>query len=72
MLSGVGENGRFTLTVPPGTYRLYAWEDLATAQYSDPEFLKPYEPNSLRVIVGENGRVQVTLKEIPATPEPRQ
>ncbi len=70
MMSGVGDNGRFSLPpVPPGTYRLYAWEDLETAQHYDPGFLKPYESKSVQVTVTENGRAQVVLNQIPAAPE---
>jgi hypothetical protein len=72
MLTGVQEDGRFTLPrLPPGTYRLYAWEDLEEAQRYDPVLLKAYESMSARVTVEENGIVRVTLREIPA-PAPQQ
>jgi hypothetical protein len=55
MMSGVGESTRFTLSpVAPGTYRLYAWEDLEVAQHYDPEFLKPYMSKGVQVTVSEN------------------
>ena len=70
MMSGVGENGQFFLPpVPPGTYRLYAWEDLETAQHYDPGFLKPYESQSLLVTVAEGGSVRIVLTRIPAVPQ---
>ncbi len=69
MMSGVDGNAHFTLSpVAPGTYRLFAWEDLEVAQHYDPEFLKPYLSKSLRVTVDENGTARVTLTEIPAGP----
>ncbi len=69
-LTGSVENGEFTLaSVPPGAYRIYAWEDRENAQRYDPEFLKGYENNGSRVIVKENGREQITLKQIPTVPE---
>jgi hypothetical protein len=72
ILTGVPEDGRFTLPrLPPGTYRLYAWEDLEEAQRYDPVLLKAYESMSARVTVEENGTVRVTLREIPA-PAPQQ
>ena len=65
MLAGV--SGRFTLSrLPPGAYRLYAWEDLDVAQRYDPVLLKAYESMSARVTVEENRTVSVTLREIPA------
>ncbi len=73
MLTGVNEGGQFILPkVAPGTYRLYAWDDLETAQHYDPEFLKPYESQSVKLTVKENGREQVTLRQIPSAPEPHQ
>jgi hypothetical protein len=73
MLTGVNENGRFTLpTVPPGTYRLYAWEDLEVAQHYDPDFLKPFESQSVSLTVKESAREQVILRQIPSAPEPHQ
>jgi hypothetical protein len=72
MLTGVPEHGRFTLPgVPPGTYRLFAWEDLEVAQCYDPVLLRAYESMSVRVTVKENGTERVTLREIPA-PAPQQ
>ena len=72
MLTGVPERGRFTLPgMPPGTYRLYAWEDPEVAQRYDPVLLKAYESISVRVTVKENGTERVTLREIPA-PAPQQ
>jgi hypothetical protein len=68
-VTGVGENGQFSLVVPPGTYRLFAWEDLDTGQHYDPGFLKTYERQSITITVQESSRAQILLKEIPAGPE---
>jgi protocatechuate 3,4-dioxygenase beta subunit len=68
MTSGVGKNGEFTLPpVAPGTYRLYAWEDIEAAQRYDPALMKAYEGKSLAVRVEANGRERVKLTEIPAS-----
>jgi protocatechuate 3,4-dioxygenase beta subunit len=73
MSSGVGENGEFTLQqVPPGTYRLYAWEDLEMAQRYDPQLLKAYESSSVVFTVRENGRERVSVTQIPLVPELQQ
>jgi hypothetical protein len=72
MMTGIAGNGRFTLPqVALGTYRLYAWDDLDTAQHYDPEFLKAWESNSLLITVRENAREEVTLKQVPAAAEPQ-
>jgi len=61
------QNGQFTLqNVPPGDYRLYAWEDIDSFSYSDPEFLKPHESAARKLTVKANSQEQVTLKQIPA------
>jgi hypothetical protein len=70
-VSGVGENGHFTLAeLPPGLYRLYAWEDLEMAQRYDPDLLEAYQSQSVLVTVPERGDVHVSLRLIPAPREP--
>jgi hypothetical protein len=70
--------GHFTLqSVPPGTYRLYAWERLNPAsdavqppgqQYAmvDPELPRLFYNLSAVVTVGENESKQITLRLISA------
>lgn len=72
MTTGIARDGRFTLPqIAPGTYRLYAWDDLETAQHYDPDFLKSWESHSTLITVGESAREEVTLKQIPAAAEPQ-
>ncbi len=69
-LTGVNQNGEFTLpSVQPGTYRIYAFEDIEAAQRYDPALLKAHEAMSALVTVKENGRERMTLTEIPFEPE---
>lgn len=61
------QNGRFTLKgVPPGEYKLFAWEDVDPGAYSDPEFLKPHDGKAAKVSVKEKSQQQVSLVQIPA------
>jgi protocatechuate 3,4-dioxygenase beta subunit len=72
MMTGIARDGRFTLPqIAPGTYRLYAWDDLETAQHYDPDFLKSWESHSTLITVGESAGKEVTLKQIPAAAEPQ-
>ncbi len=70
---GVGstdQHGRFTIRgVAPGSYTLYAWQDLAEGVYRDPDFLKSQEANGMAVKVEEGSRRQVELKASPAGEE---
>lgn len=59
--------GRFTLRgVPPGEYKLFAWEEVETGAYQDPDFLRPYEERGKAVRVEEGARLGAELKLIPA------
>ncbi len=59
--------GRFTLRgIPPGEYKLFAWEDVEPGAYQDSEFLRPYEDKGKEVRIGEGDRLQVELALIPA------
>jgi hypothetical protein len=60
-------DGSFRLKgVPPGTYKVLAWEDIEPGAHRDPEFVKPFEAQSQSVTLQENGRTKLNLKAIPA------
>lgn len=60
-------SGRFTFrSVPPGEYKVFAWEDVEDTAWLDPEFLKPVEDKGERVTVGEGATGSVQLTVIPA------
>ena len=59
--------GRFTLRgIAPGTYQLFAWEEIEPGAHQDSEFLKPYEKLGHEVTVEEGSRLSAELKLIPA------
>ncbi len=69
MLTGSDRTGHFTTwPLPPGTYRVYAFEDLDMAQHYDPDFQAQFESRSVKVTVKENSVEQVTLRPIPPAP----
>ena len=48
-----GDDGSFKLTgLRPGTYRLFAWEEVDDDVWQDPDFLKKHEVDALPVTVG--------------------
>ena len=48
------QHGRFTIRgVAPGSYTLYAWQDLEDGVWHDPDFLKSQEANGTAVKVEE-------------------
>jgi Carboxypeptidase regulatory-like domain len=57
--------GRYVLRgIPPGEYRLFAWEDVEPGAWLDPDFLSEYEKRGETVSVDERGRYTVQLKAI--------
>jgi hypothetical protein len=50
----------------PGEYKIYAWEDVESGAYLDPDFMKPFEAKGEAVTLreGDQKSLQVTL--IPA------
>jgi hypothetical protein len=57
--------GRYVLRgIPPGEYRLFAWEDVEAGAWLDPDFLGEYEKHGETVSVDERGRYTVQLKAI--------
>ena len=68
IMTGSGRDGRFTThNIPPGTYRVFAWEDLETAQRYNADDLAQYQNQSATVTVKENESAEVTLRQIPAS-----
>jgi hypothetical protein len=49
-----GSDGKFRFQgVPPGDYKLFAWEDIETGAWENAEFMRPYESRGRAVRVSE-------------------
>jgi len=70
---GIGstdQHGHFTIRgLAPGSYTLYAWQDLEEGVYRDPDFLKSQEANGTAVKVQEGSHQMIELKLTPAGEE---
>ena len=59
--------GRFLLQgIPPGDYKLFAWESLSPGAYTSSDFLRPFESRGETVHVAEGSSLSVNLDLIPA------
>jgi protocatechuate 3,4-dioxygenase beta subunit len=64
------QQGHFTIRgVPPGSYTLYAWQDLEDEIYRDPDFLKSQEANGTAHKVEEGSSQKIELKLSPVSEE---
>jgi 5-hydroxyisourate hydrolase-like protein (transthyretin family) len=62
--------GRFTFkNVVPGEYKVYAWEDVESGAWMDPEFMKPLEDKGEAIKLEESGQANVQATIIPAEKE---
>jgi hypothetical protein len=62
------QNGRFHFeNVPPGDYKLFAWDDVEPNVWFDPEFLKKYESSAEAVVVPVKGQTTARV-HLPAEP----
>lgn len=60
-------NGHFVFrAVPPGGYKVFAWEAIEPRAYYDPEILSRYETQGRPVRVQESAKETIDLKVIPA------
>jgi hypothetical protein len=53
-------------SIAPGGYKLFAWEDVESGEYQEPEFLKRFETLGHSVGIREGRRESAQLKLIPA------
>jgi protocatechuate 3,4-dioxygenase beta subunit len=66
-LATVDEHGAFEMkNMTPGSYRLYAFEDLAQGAWFDPEFLQPYAERGTPVELKAGSKAEVTVQAIGA------
>ena len=60
-------NGQFTFaSVAPGSYKVFAWENVEQFSWFDPAFLTAFEGQGMPATVNESSRVTLDLKVIPA------
>ena len=60
-------NGQFGFNnVPPGRYKLFAWEDVPAGAYQYPDFIRRYEDRGLPITVNGNGAVTADTRLIPS------
>jgi 5-hydroxyisourate hydrolase-like protein (transthyretin family) len=59
------DTGRFTVkTLDPGQYRVYAWQEVESGAYMDPDFIKPVENSGQTVTIRESSQETVQVKLI--------
>jgi hypothetical protein len=58
-------SGRFEFqSVPPGNYKLFAWESIDRGAWQDPELMRGFESRGVPVRIEEGGRTSVTVRMI--------
>jgi hypothetical protein len=56
-------DGRFVfLSIPPGSYQLFAWSTLNGAAYKNSQFMKQYEGRGQPATVEKKGRLTIPVK----------
>jgi hypothetical protein len=64
--------GRFQIKgIAPGDYKLFAWEDVESGAYEDPDFLKAFETLGASLVILEGGHESKQLKLIPSETKKR-
>ena len=66
-VANTDQAGHFKIfSVPPGDYKLFAWEDIEPFAYTDPDFLRKYENLGVSIKVSESQNMMVEARLIPA------
>lgn len=62
------EKGQFKITdLPPGQYKIFAWENVPDGAPQDPEFRRPFGNQAVAVTIPPSARVNLNMTAIPAT-----
>jgi len=60
------EGGRFAVGgIPPGEYKVFAWESIETNAWMNADFMKSYEDFGAPATVGANAKIPAQLRAIP-------
>jgi hypothetical protein len=60
-----GTDGTFTIaTLPPGSYKIYAWEEVETNAWMDADFRRPFDTSASNATIKDGAGPNVTLKVI--------
>jgi len=60
-----GSDGRFRFQeIPPGDYKIFAWDDIEPGAWQDADFMRPYESRGRALRVSENSKEELQLKVI--------
>jgi hypothetical protein len=51
--------------LPPGDYKVFAWEDVETGAWQNPDFLRQFEDRGKPVRINEGGTANIELRAIP-------
>jgi hypothetical protein len=58
--------GRFQMSgITPGEYKLFAWDNVETSAWQDPDFIQTYESFGRRIRIEEGSKEDVQLAVIP-------
>jgi protocatechuate 3,4-dioxygenase beta subunit len=67
--AGTDQNGQYTLRgIPPGEYRLYAFDGIDPGMYMDPEFMKQFDRSGERVSARQSQQETIQLRVIETGP----
>lgn len=63
---GSNANGSFAFRgLPPGRYKLFAFEEIEPNSWRDPAVLRPFEDRGVVISVGSSGSSTIELTSIP-------
>jgi hypothetical protein len=54
--------------IAPGDYGVFAWGDVETGVWQDPEFMRLYEGRGISIRMGEGGRGRLDVVAMPPGP----
>jgi hypothetical protein len=65
--ANTGQDGHFSFTnVPPGSYKVFSWEEIPAGAYQYPDFIRSFEDRGQSITVEPDGSLEKEVRVIPA------
>lgn len=61
-----GSDGKFRMSLPPGEYQLYGWDDIQQVEWADADWMRRHAGSAVSIAIGPGQAVQAKVTRVAA------